>query len=779
MGGNGDEDTERLIGDDSASTGESATQHAAITGTSGQGPVHERCVDGPFTSPASDKVAGNSTSRLSSGMSSPSATQETLDDDIMTTMINAGSSGLGMRCVRYCPTLVRVALSPRGREEAKKILRYCVPMILFLLTTHLARFQTVLLAGRMLGAIELDAVALALSYTNVAGLSIVIGLVTACETLFAQAFGSVNKKRVGIIMQQGVCIMTLVILPLTIIFLNAERFMLWFGQNPEVARLAGVFALYNYFTLIPYMFYSLATRYIICQGMMYPTVLFGVFGNVVTFVANIVCVKYLGLGVKGVSIGYLCGMTSYPIIAWLYIWKRKLYVNTWDGLKWESIHEWKPFTHLAISGLLMICIEWWTYEIVLLLSGVLGDLAIAVSVVVYQLFVITFMIPLAGGIAVSIAVGNALGAGEPVRARCASYVGFCLNFTLAVFFCCLYWATRYYAPYIFSSCELVVKGFVSLMSILTITVFSDFLKAMYSGIFRGVGRQRHGAIMNFVSYYIVALPLGIPLAFYTGLSYKGLWLGVGIGTLVQVVIAVSLIYRFDWDEESLKAQRRVGVETPVLLERVGGAAKKGRKGASNGSAAAEEHVELVAFRRLPTAGDDNDDDVDNSSERYTIDAESRATNLSVSSNVDDDEDDASSVNSDLRVVRLDADDQELLPDSPAPASPTPRPPRYRGVPDRRTLINRFIFIAISVTLCLLGIALRVFVPLHRTSRDYAQSGCPGDVVNGTMATPPPSFNTSDAFNTSGAALDLAAMPISPAGWSLLPETQYRVCSGFS
>ena len=51
---------------------------------------------------------------------------------------------------------------------------------------------------------------------------------------------------------------------------------------------------------------------------------------------------------------------------------------------------------------------------------------------------------------------------------------------------------------------------------------------------RGSGRQYIGAIMNFVGYYIIGLPLGITLAIKVKWGVLGLWIGMAAGNIVHV-----------------------------------------------------------------------------------------------------------------------------------------------------------------------------------------------------------------------------------------------------
>jgi MATE family multidrug resistance protein len=51
------------------------------------------------------------------------------------------------------------------------------------------------------------------------------------------------------------------------------------------------------------------------------------------------------------------------------------------------------------------------------------------------------------------------------------------------------------------------------------------------------GRQHPGALFNLVAYYVLALPIGITLAFHprTHLGLEGLWIGVCLETWCEHV----------------------------------------------------------------------------------------------------------------------------------------------------------------------------------------------------------------------------------------------------
>ena len=69
------------------------------------------------------------------------------------------------------------------------------------------------------------------------------------------------------------------------------------------------------------------------------------------------------------------------------------------------------------------------------------------------------------------------------------------------------------------------------------SVASDYNVA--SKIILGIGRQHLGALFNVIAYYILALPLGITMAFHPklALGLQGLWIGKCLKNLSIVLVS--------------------------------------------------------------------------------------------------------------------------------------------------------------------------------------------------------------------------------------------------
>ncbi|KAK6317662.1 hypothetical protein J4Q44_G00130620, partial [Coregonus suidteri] len=89
--------------------------------------------------------------------------------------------------------------------------------------------------------------------------------------------------------------------------------------------------------------------------------------------------------------------------------------------------------HLAIPSTLMVCFEWWVWEIGGFLAGMLGEVDLAAQHVLLEIGAITYMFPLGVHAAACVRVGNALGAGDTSRALLTCKVALVLSGVLAVF----------------------------------------------------------------------------------------------------------------------------------------------------------------------------------------------------------------------------------------------------------------------------------------------------------------------------------------------------------
>uniref|UniRef100_A0A8C4S5H2 Multidrug and toxin extrusion protein n=1 Tax=Erpetoichthys calabaricus TaxID=27687 RepID=A0A8C4S5H2_ERPCA len=351
-----------------------------------------------------------------------------------------------------------------------------------------------------LGKTELDAVALSITVINVTGISIGSGLASVCDTLISQTYGSGNLKRVGIILQRGILILLLSCFPCWAFLINTEsllRLCLPFKSSCSISMLSISFILQAVFL------YQLQGRYLQNQGIIWPQVITGAAGNIVNALINYIFLFVLNLGVAGSAWANTISQFSLAVFLYSYIRWKKLHVETWSGWSQECLQEWGSFIRLAIPSMLMLCIEWWTFEIGSFLSGLISKVALGSQSILYELSTIAFMFPLGYGVAVNVRVGNALGAGNTEQAK--------------------------------KSCKVAMM------------CTGKYKKGISNnGIVKGAGKQKIGAICNLTGYYIIGLPIGVSLMFAAHMGVLGFWIGLLVCVFMQSIFFLILVLKFDW-----------------------------------------------------------------------------------------------------------------------------------------------------------------------------------------------------------------------------------------
>ncbi|KAH0699096.1 hypothetical protein KY285_013554 [Solanum tuberosum] len=410
-----------------------------------------------------------------------------------------------------------------------------------------------------LGELSLSSASIATSLSNVTGYSVLFGMCSALETLCGQAYGAGQYRKLGTFTYSAIICLFLVCIPVSVLWIFTDKLLILMGQDPSIATEAGKYAIWLIPTLFPYAILQSLVRYLQAQSLILPMLLSAVVSLCFQVTICWVFIFKLNLGIIGAALSIGLSYWLNVILLILYVKYSSVCEKTRASFSRDVFLTTGDFFRFAIPSAVMVCLEWWAFELIILLSGLFPNPMLETSVlsICFTITTVHYHIPYSFGAAASTRISNELGAGRPQAAKIALAAVIVLSATEVVLASITLFVVRDVWGYAFSYENEVVTYVAEITPILCISIIMDGTQAVLSGVARGSGWQHIGAYVNLGAYYLVGIPAVLLLGFVLHLKGKGLWSGLVAGTTVQS-ISLSLVTGFtNWEKQAIEARRRI------------------------------------------------------------------------------------------------------------------------------------------------------------------------------------------------------------------------------
>ncbi|XP_065915257.1 multidrug and toxin extrusion protein 1-like isoform X2 [Dysidea avara] len=447
------------------------------------------------------------------------------------------------------------------RQEAVVLFSLSWPVCLTFFLQTLISFTALLFLGHLSESrskLLLDGASLGSSFMSLCGFTTLIGLSSATETLCSQAYGAGNYRRVGVVLQRSLLICFLALFPVASLLLNAESILLTLHQSPCVAKLASIYCKFSIMRLMILCVQLLVMRYLQTQGVVKPMAGAAVIGNLVNVTSLSLLLLVAGLEIKGAVLSIVIAMFAMTTCFLLYIKIRGIHKTTWKGWSWDCLDEWGMFLKLAIPGTITIAAEISNFEIGAFVTGSVNETQQAAYIIMFNIAVMCYMVPLSISIAVGIRVGNMLGAGEPSKAKRSAVVAVCIASVWSLIEIVTMLSYRNIGE-LFTSDREVIDQVGHLTFVMSVFLPVDTIQAVLGGVLRGCGKQFATAITNVVSFHLIGVPISLTLVYAVDMGALGYMLGSAVGSITQLTLEVILVVCINWKKQSHKARINAGV----------------------------------------------------------------------------------------------------------------------------------------------------------------------------------------------------------------------------
>lgn len=433
------------------------------------------------------------------------------------------------------------------KEHYKAIIRLGIPIVIGQIGIVIVGLADNIMVGRF-DTLHLAAASFVNSTFNIPilfGLGFSYGL----TPLVGQYFGRKDKFRIGQLLRNSLLVNLviglLLTLVMTLVYLNVDRM----GQPEELLPLIRPYFLLQLTSLVFVMLFNSFKQF--ADGITDTTTPMYVMisANILNIIGNYILIYgKLGLpalGVTGAGISTLVSRMLMFIAFAILFYRNIRYRRYLVGYK-RGRYNSDDILSLNKMGWMVgiqMGLETALFSLTGIMVGWIGSIALAAHQVMIAISTLGFMIYYGVGAAVSIRVSNYFGRGDILNVRRTTSAGFRLMLGLVIVVSLFFLSSGSLLGRVFTTSEEVIRLVTLLIPILAIYQFGDALQITYANSLRGIGDVVPMAVISFIGYFLIALPVCYLCGFSLHRGLEGIWMGYPVGlTLTGILLCIRYYY---------------------------------------------------------------------------------------------------------------------------------------------------------------------------------------------------------------------------------------------
>ncbi|KAE8657024.1 WRKY transcription factor [Hibiscus syriacus] len=415
--------------------------------------------------------------------------------------------------LRRLPTL------SEALEEIKAIGKISGPTAISSLLLYSRAMISMLFLG-YLGELELAGGSLAIGVANITGYSVISGLAMGMEPICGQAYGAKQWKILGLTLQRTVLLLLSASIPISFMWAYMKTILLW------------------------------------TQSIMLPVTYCSAISVVLHVPLNYLLVFHFKLGVAGVAVSMV--WTNFNVFLFLssFLYFSGVYKDSWVTPSTDCLKGWSSLLALAVPTCASVCLEWWWYEFMILMCGLLVNpkATIASMGILIQTTSLVYCFPSALSVGVSTRVGNELGANRPGKARISMIVSLVCAVSIGLLAMLFTTLMRHQWGKLFTKDTEILELTAVALPVAGLCELGNCPQTTGCGVLRGSARPTTGANINLGSFYLVGMPVAILMGFVIKMGFAGLWLGLLAAQASCASLMLVVLWKTDWRVEVDRAR---------------------------------------------------------------------------------------------------------------------------------------------------------------------------------------------------------------------------------
>jgi len=425
-------------------------------------------------------------------------------------------------------------------RELRATVLLAVPIIIGQVGQMLMGIADSVMIGRT-GAVPLAASSFGVGVFNLFFI-VAVGLLTPVAVFASRARGAGRHDEAGEFLRHGLALaLGSGAVEVVLILLVSAR-LEWFRQPPEVLAAVNPFFVLLGLSLVPVLAYLALRQFAESMGRPWVPMLVVLCGVALNVFLNWVFIYgHLGaprLGLTGAGISTLIAriLGTAVIFTWLRLdpAMRAALPRRWLApLSRERLRRMLRLG-LPVSGSLLF--ESGAFAAATIMMGWLGAVPLAAHQIALSCAAFTFMFSLGLSMAVGIRMSAAVGSGEHARLRPIWAGGAGMGAALAAASAVAFLAFGRAIAHCFISDPAVIETAALLLVVAAVFQLFDGGQVINAAALRGLTDVKVPALITFVAYWVIALPLGYILGVRGRLGPAGIWTGLAAGLAAAALL---------------------------------------------------------------------------------------------------------------------------------------------------------------------------------------------------------------------------------------------------
>lgn len=255
------------------------------------------------------------------------------------------------------------------------------------------------------------------------------------------------------------------------------------------------------------------------------------------------------LGALGCGIATAMSMWVMGFAMFLYTQRSRAYspVTLWQSPTAPNRTMIAELLYVGVPIGVAIFVEVTLFTLIALFIASLGEVTVAAHQIALNFTSILFMLPLSLSMALTVRVGNTLGAGQVQAARFVTWNGMAVCLLVALLNDLILWLSAEPVVALYTHDVEVQRLALSLIGLAVIYQVSDSLQVTMAGALRGYKDTRIIMIITLLSYWLIGLGgghwlgmTGIP-GLFSPMGVHGYWVGLIVGlTTAAILLGIRL-----------------------------------------------------------------------------------------------------------------------------------------------------------------------------------------------------------------------------------------------